>query len=415
VSIALTVGSTAAAVGAPDTATVYIYSYSDAATASASAVPALLAADTLLSADATGGWTTVGNGGGSPWGSLDGLGSADAVVGEQEYNSACDYAAVAPCDHDCKFGNGLEALFPITGASPGVLRLNGSGHVIAVPAAVAAAFPSSSGSTALGVSMWVRRPTASSGTASDATGTGTTLLSYALPSSEPRALQLLLSDPDNLALLVADSYRIDSSSSPSGSERRGLRTGIAVPQDSAWHHVAVTWRASDGRVHGYLDGTKLYDGGPYAVGAAVKQGGSLVLGRGQYSGGCVWPTSSSSNSTSAMLTPKCNFAADPAGSGFTGDVQSLQLWSKFLTAADIDAQLHVPFAGDTAGLVLYWQFTPQPFVVSASATSSSTLYNAVPHLDARTGAAGALVSSTGTTLVEGTPSLNKGFPCGEVN
>jgi Concanavalin A-like lectin/glucanases superfamily len=400
ISIALTVGSKVAAVSTPDTAVVYIYSYSDTATA----VPAPLSADTLLSADATGGWTTVGNGGASPWGSLDGLGSADAVVGEQEYNSACDYAAAAPCDHDCKFGNGLETLFPVTGASPGVLRLNGSGHVIAVPAAVAAAFPSSSGSTALGVSMWVRRPTASAAAAAGA-GTGATLLSYALPSSEPRALQLLLSDPDNLALLVADSYRIDSSSSPSGSERRGLRTGIAVPRDSAWHHVAVTWRASDGRVHGYLDGTKLYDGGPYAVGAAVKQGGSLALGRGQYSGGCVWPAAASSSAI-----PQCNFAADPANTGFTGDVQSLQLWNKFLTAADIDAQLHVPFAGDTAGLVLYWQFTPQPFVTG----SSSALYNVVPLVDARTGAAAALVSSVGATLAEGTPSLNKGFPCGEV-
>jgi Concanavalin A-like lectin/glucanases superfamily len=402
ISIALTVGSKVAAVSTPDTAVVYIYSYSNAATA----ITAPLAADTLLSADATGGWTTVGNGGASPWGSLDGLGSADAVVGEQEYNSACDYAAAAPCDHDCKFGNGLETLFPVTGASPGVLRLNGSGHVIAVPAAVAAAFPSSSGSTALGVSMWVRRPSTGT-TATAATGAGTTLLSYALPSSEPRALQLLLSDPDNLALLVADSYRIDSSSSPSGSERRGLRTGIAVPQDSAWHHVAVTWRASDGRVHGYLDGTKLYDGGPYAVGAAVKRAGSLVLGRGQYSGGCVWPVASSST----MPTPQCGFAADPANTGFTGDVQSLQLWNKFLTAADIDAQLHVPFAGDTAGLVLYWQFTPQPF----GSSSSTSLYNAVPLLDARTGAAGALISSVGATLVEGTPSLNKGFPCGEVS
>eukprot|EP00953_Heterococcus_sp_UTEX-ZZ885_P024816 13534-Heterococcus_DN1.PRE.3 len=131
ISIALTVGSKVAAVSTPDTAVVYIYSYSNAATT----VPVPLAADTLLSADATGGWTTVGNGGASPWGSLDGLGSADAVVGEQEYKSACDYAAAAPCDHDCKFGNDLEALFPVTGASPGVLRLDGSGHVIAVPAA----------------------------------------------------------------------------------------------------------------------------------------------------------------------------------------------------------------------------------------------------------------------------------------
>ncbi len=58
--------------------------------------------------------------------------------------------------------------------------------------------------------------------------------------------------------------------------------GISVPTlfNNAWHHVAVTWRGSDGKVNVYIDGIRV-GGGTLRSGARVAPNGKLVLGQDQ--------------------------------------------------------------------------------------------------------------------------------------
>ena len=67
------------------------------------------------------------------------------------------------------------------------------------------------------------------------------------------------------------------------------RGGVAVSSgvsinDNIWHHVAVTWRSSDGAVIVYKDGSAAYTG-TLATGTSITGGGSLVIAQDQDSVG----------------------------------------------------------------------------------------------------------------------------------
>jgi hypothetical protein len=62
-----------------------------------------------------------------------------------------------------------------------------------------------------------------------------------------------------------------------------LTTGISA-NDGNWHHIAVTWRSSDGQLQLYKDFIPVY-GGTLATGTSMPTGGSVVLGQDQDSVG----------------------------------------------------------------------------------------------------------------------------------
>lgn len=56
--------------------------------------------------------------------------------------------------------------------------------------------------------------------------------------------------------------------------------------DGAWHHVAATWRSSDGRARLYIDGDLVWSV-TRGKGKTIPSGGTLVVGREQdCKGGC---------------------------------------------------------------------------------------------------------------------------------
>ncbi|CAN0034001.1 unnamed protein product, partial [Phaeothamnion confervicola] len=257
----------------PSSATVRIYDYGEG--------PVLARADFAAAARAESvgdSWTVIGNGGVPGWLGPDGFGAADAVFGPNEYSFGCDYAAQAPCNHSCPFG----LPYAESGAAPAVLRLSASGFVAA--AGPIANFPS----TEITVSLWIRADihTAASESASSTNGggNGAPILSYAFPGALADEYELLLHRPECLTLLlqqklVSAAARYDGAG---GGDLDGYAAGADVTSGgdgSGWHHVAVAWRAADGRVAAYIDGARVFDGGPYRVGAALRPGGSLVLGQ----------------------------------------------------------------------------------------------------------------------------------------
>lgn len=260
----------------------------------------------------------------------------------------CDYAATSPCDHDCLFGGGLAQLFPDTGESPSVLRLDGTGYV-ATPAAVTN-FPSA----VFSITLWVR---AASPLRSNGDGV---VLSYTVPydnTRDPGDSELLLHDLNDLRLLVHGKYvnALDRYDGPGGGDLSGIRTGINVARDEAWHHVAVAWRSADGKVDAYLDGARVFDGGPYKSGAKLVAEGKLTLGQPSTN-----ECTALSNATSDTLTAgepteestTCDMSiVNVLPGGLMADVQHLRIWSKFVTADEVAQQMHEPFDGNSIGQV----------------------------------------------------------------
>jgi hypothetical protein len=117
--------------------------------------------------------------------------------------------------------------------------------------------------TALTVLFWIR--------SSDTTKNGTPF-SYANTNSDNA---LLIYDHQNL--------QISRGSSTTGA------TGISVA-DGTWHHIAITWRSSDGAIILYKDGVSVFTG-TIASGSPLIAGGSLVLGQEQDSVGGGFGTS----------------------------------------------------------------------------------------------------------------------------
>ncbi len=107
-------------------------------------------------------------------------------------------------------------------------------------------------------------------TSSDTSKAGTAL-SYAVAGSDN---EFLVYDYKDLSIYVRGS---------------SASTGVSA-NDGRWHHIAVTWRSSDGTVRLYKDGSEVYTS-IVAPGAEISDGGALVLGQEQDSvGGGFDPT-----------------------------------------------------------------------------------------------------------------------------
>ena len=248
----------------------------------------------------------------------------------------CDFAATAPCDHDCTFGGGLAELFPTTGESPSVARLNSTGYVTTIDPITD--FPSNT----ISIAFWIRAISTSGGR------DGGTAVSYVGPNASPGDFEILLHNLSGLSLLVHGKYvsAADRYDGPSGGDLSGIKTGIDVTRDGAWHHVAVAWRSADGRVDAFLDGARVFDGGPYKTGAILPAGGRLVLGQAQ-SSDCT-----SAVDVSVSGPPECDIASGETGpGGLEAEVQHVRLWSKFVTADEVAQQMHEPFEGNSVGQV----------------------------------------------------------------
>ena len=102
------------------------------------------------------------------------------------------------------------------------------------------------------------------------------------------------------------------------------------------------------------------------------------------------------------------------GRGLVGDLQNVRIWSRLLSSSDVLHGIRWPFAGSTAGLLLYWRF----------ATSTTNQYMSDTGLSVTdiSGQAGSIkaaghtgvLSPAGARIVDDTPSLNPNLPCGKV-
>jgi hypothetical protein len=63
-----------------------------------------------------------------------------------------------------------------------------------------------------------------------------------------------------------------------------VTSGVDVT-DGEWHHLAVTWRSSDGRTRVYLDGSLAFFTTGHGMGQVMQQGPALVLAQDQDSVG----------------------------------------------------------------------------------------------------------------------------------
>jgi subtilisin-like proprotein convertase family protein len=171
------------------------------------------------------------------------------------------------------------------------------------------------------VSFWMR--------SEDTTGAGTPF-SYASPLTDDT---FLVTDYNDFTI-----YRGDGIS---------ITTGISVT-DSAWYHIAVTWRSSDGQVRLYKGGVAAYTG-TLAAGSIISPGGSLVLGKDQNREGF-----------------------------FEGTLDEVRVWNVARTAAEIRADMYRSLQGDEMGLVAYWPFNDLAHLAldQTANDNEATLYGA---------------------------------------
>lgn len=178
-------------------------------------------------------------------------------------------------------------------------------------------------------------------------------MSYAVPDASPGETELLLHNLNSLTLLVHGNFvpaskRYDGLT---GGDLGGIRTGINLARDEKWHHVGVAWRSSDGRVEAYLDGARVFDGGPYKTSAELPVGGRFILGQSQ-SGKCLGDVGDIIWNCSTVTLRACEvFSGDYGPGGLEAQVQRLRLWSKFITANEVAQQMKDPFQGNSIGQV----------------------------------------------------------------
>lgn len=116
--------------------------------------------------------------------------------------------------------------------------------------------------------------------------------------------------------------------------RDGVYTNTRVSaSDGQWHHIAATWRGSDGRARLYLDGVPMFEG-TLAPGTSIRPNGALVLGQDQDSYGG-------------------SFSADDA---FMGLLDEVRVWNYERSASEILQTLSNRLSGSEDGLVGYWNF-----------------------------------------------------------
>ena len=185
-----------------------------------------------------------------------------------------------------------------TAASGSVLALNGTAtsHVIAGGVSGLSA-------GAVSVELWMK--------SDDATNLGTPF-SYGVTGNNE---EILIYNYQNLVVFIGG---------------HPVFTGISV-NDGDWHHIAVTWQASDGRLVFYLDGAQAYTD-IVNPGHTLGTSGTVVLGQEQDA-------------------PGGGFASNQA---FDGEMTDVRIWSDVRTAGEIAANFDVRLTGSEAGLVANW-------------------------------------------------------------
>lgn len=114
--------------------------------------------------------------------------------------------------------------------------------------AVVRAFPT----TAFTIELWVNSVT-------DPGDGG--LISYATPSGDN---EIYIDDPSSLDLMVVGD---------------GISGSHSIV-DGTWHHLAATWRSSDGNYELIVDGVQV-ESGVLAAGESIDGGGTLIVGQDQ--------------------------------------------------------------------------------------------------------------------------------------
>ena len=111
-------------------------------------------------------------------------------------------------------------------------------------------------------------------------------------------------------------------------------TGVSA-NDGEWHHIALTWKSSDGELKFYKDGALEYTHSePIAAGEVFASNGAFVLGQEQDSIGG-------------------SFDRDQA---FAGAIDEVRIWNVARSGDSISKDMSRKLTGDEQGLVLYWTF-----------------------------------------------------------
>jgi len=226
------------------------------------------------------------------------------------------------------------------------------------------------------------------------------------------AAPLALCNPSSLELSIN-----------AGSRARALSTFVNV-SDGAWHFLAITWNADDGRVALFDNGMLAFSGGPYRTGSSLPQGGTLVLGQLVLSGSESQPSCFSTGSsttvtlndagslaTTAISSTGITCRAANGASGFVGDVQHVHVWSRRLSRSELLRELAWPPApASSNALVLGWNFDAANLdaststVVDFASKGQDTQYPGYIHCS----------GNLACVAVGIIPSVHGVFPCGSV-
>ena len=114
-------------------------------------------------------------------------------------------------------------------------------------------------------------------------------------------------------------------------DNQGTSTGVSA-NDGEWHHIAVTWRSSDGEVRLYKDGLLAYSNN-VKVGATLPSGGTLVLGQDQDSLG----------------------GGFQGWQSFLGELDEVRIWNTVRSEPEIQANMYLSLNGTEPGLVCYYR------------------------------------------------------------
>lgn len=231
------------------------------------------------------------------------------------------------------------------------------------------------------------------------------LVSYASATNTSWTVPLAICNPTNLELFI----NADSSAS-------GLATFVNV-SDNQWHFVAFTWSPDDGRVVVYDNGMLAFDGGPYRVGKTVEAGGVLVLGH------LVLSTTSGSSPCSIISEVNLSVSSSDAqggcqvveGAGLVGSMQHVHLWSRRLSRTELLKELAWPQVVVSNALVLGWNFDSAYLQSQGRIVADFALKGQQRQYPGFVHCPRAANSSSATCIFSGEiPSINQGFPCGQV-
>ena len=165
-----------------------------------------------------------------------------------------------------------------------------------------AAFPD----TALTVSFWMKT--------SDMSHEGS-VISFC---SQEEDNEFLIIDPRNFQFYLAG--------------QASVQTGVSAV-DGQWHHIALTWRSSDGAVIFYMNGNEVWQGN-LAVGDTLVSTGYLVFGQDQDK-------------------PGGGFQVHQAYQGLLDDVR---IWKTARNADQIREDMSKVLTGTEKNLIAYWTF-----------------------------------------------------------